>query len=110
MANERLRLEHRLEQAETVLGWEREHRDEQWLDSLGFHGDDDRVALGLETMEDETTMEDASKLHYLARGGVIMDRRKAIAIPVSSATVDEARGAREAEHPGDRGEEIDVEE
>lgn len=95
------------EQAEEVLGWQREHRSELELDNLGFAGDEDAVALGLETMEDEVTMEDAKRIHYLARGGVILDRRKAIAIPISSATVDEARDARSGEHYGDRGEETD---
>jgi hypothetical protein len=98
----KLDLEVTYEQAEQVLGWQKNHRSELELDNLGFTGDEDCVALGLETMEDEVTMEDASRLHYLARGGVIMDRRKAIAIPISSATVDEARDARAAEHYGDR--------
>jgi hypothetical protein len=90
------------EQAETVLGWQHEHRREQELDRLGFGGDDDCVALGLEEMEDEVTMEDAHRLHYLAKSGVIIDRRKAIAIPISSATPQEARDARSGEHIGDR--------
>lgn len=102
MARNRLYLETMAEQAETVLGWQHEHRREQELDQLGFGGDEDVPLLGLETMEDEMTMEDATKLHYLARSGVIMDRRKAIAIPISSATPQEARDARSGEHIGDR--------
>lgn len=87
--------------------WQEEWRREQLLREAGFEGDEDVPVLGLETVEEEMTMADATKLHYLAKSGVEIDRRKAIAIPVSSATVEEARDARAAEHWGDRHEETD---
>lgn len=82
--------------------WQEDWKREQMLREKGFDGDDDCVALGLEEMEGEMTMEDATKLHYLAKSGVEIDRRKAIAIPISSATPEEARDARRNEDEGDR--------
>lgn len=78
----------------TMEEWQRLHRDGFRLDENGFRGDSDIALLGLEDIEDELTMEDARVLHLKARAG--LDKAThAMVIPLSSATPDEARRARE---------------
>jgi hypothetical protein len=98
----KLRLEHLSYEATTEEEWQRRHRQEHELDQLGFAEDDEVVALGLDDMEDELTMEMAQAQHLKAPF-VNVDRRKANPMPVSEATPDEARAARIGEHPGDLG-------
>lgn len=102
-----LEIDHTLaERAEEVLGWQKEHRNELNMDALGFSGDEDCVALGLETMEEEMTMEQASILHYKAKAGII-ERDRRMVIPIASATPQEARDARCNDDVGDRPEYYD---
>lgn len=97
----RLKLSEISYEATTEEEWQRRHKQERKLDELGFAGDDDVVTLGLDEIEDELTMQEAERIHNLAPF-VNAERRRAVAIPVSSATVEEARAARGNEHGGDR--------
>lgn len=94
MAMTKLRLLERVETEETVESWQREHRLERRLASLGFSDDSDVVALGLDEMEDEVTMADARER---LRMGIRDERHRYRGIPVSMCSPDEVRAAREAD-------------
>lgn len=87
------RLKHAVEE-QVLEQWQLEHRSEQELDGLGFTDDDEVCVLGLDEMEDELTMEQAERLHRMAPF-VNYERHAYRAIPLSSATPEEARSARE---------------
>lgn len=79
---------------ETLEDWQRDYRRSLHLDNLGFSGDGDVVALGLDETEDELTMADAERrLKY----GIRDERHRYRGIAMSSATAAEARQAREAD-------------
>ena len=91
-AEGRARIEHeRIDHYDTLEVWQSEHRREQRLNNLGFGGDGDVVALGLDEMEDELTLED------VRAGRFTFERHRYRGIPVSMCTPEEARRAREAD-------------
>jgi hypothetical protein len=96
MASERLRLAlaEASTQEQVAEVWHSEFLREQRLNNLGFSGDDDVCALGLEEQEDEFTMADAERRLAL---GLRDERHRYRGIPLSSATVAEARQARDAD-------------
>lgn len=87
----KLVLQERSDDYETLEVWQREHREALRLDNAGFGGDGDVPVLGLEEMEDELLMSEARKYDF-AR-----DRHRYRGIPLSMATPEEARRAREAD-------------
>jgi hypothetical protein len=93
MAGERLRLAlaECSTKEEVAEVWQLELRREQMLDNLGFGGDGDVPVLGLDEQEDELLMSQVKDYDF-AR-----ERHRYRGIPLSSATVDEARRARESD-------------
>lgn len=91
MASERLRLAlaEASTQEQVAEVWHSEFLREQKLNTLGFSGDDDICALGLEEQEDELL---TAKDYDFAS-----ERHRYRGIPLSSATPAEARQARDAD-------------
>jgi hypothetical protein len=87
----RLILIERNDDYETLEVWQREHRESQKLDNRGFADDSDVPVLGLEEMEDELLMSEAREYDHSR------DRHRYRGIPLSMATPEEARRAREAD-------------
>lgn len=84
----------RSRQEETIEDWQRDHRRSLHLDNLGFSGDGDVVALGLDETEDELTMADAERR---LKFGIRDERHRYRGIPMSMCSPAEARQAREAD-------------
>jgi hypothetical protein len=98
LSGQTLRLYEQGELDHPLETWQTEHRRMLRLDSLGFGGDGDVVALGLDEMEDEITLDEARRrLKY----GIRDERHRYRGIPMSMCSPAEARQAREADIDSD---------
>jgi hypothetical protein len=77
---------------ETDERWQADLKQRLYLENRGFGGDRDIPLLGLDTIEDELTTQDAERNHRL---GIVDERYRYRGMPMSMCTPDERRRARE---------------
>ena len=89
------------EQNEETQEWQKVMEIETKLNTSGFDGDGDCVALGLEEMEEEVTLSQATVQYLNAKAGLDKATHRMTLPIISAATAEEARDARNNNHEGD---------